>query len=667
MPEDMIAKLVVSLQQYPALTLLFVFLVAFAESLVIVGLIVPGAIFMILFGALIAIGALEFWPTVLSAMLGAIAGDSLSYLLGKRYKTTIHHTWPLSRHPEILERANTFFIQHGVKSIVLSRFIGLLRPVIPAIAGMSKMPVNVFLITNIGSAIFWAPLYLLPGLLFGLSLEMASEFASKFIFLIVMLLLTIFVALLAIQRLYIFSKPYNDKIINYLLDWGTRHPLLGEVPTSIFDKEHPELKGLTIVALLIFIATALLTFINSPPAYVYNPFYYNFDSFNQFIYYSLQAFRSPPLDNVMLWLNFLASSQFFALLCLAVGILLIKKKNLVLLWYWLAAISLPLLLSPLVTNNLTSALQQNLNVNTQALPLIVIISVTGFLTIIINSGLSYARQKIIFYFSSTLVLFLILAQLYFASQVFSQVIFSLIVATIWFNLLGIAYHRHTSSSLDNNSRKGIIIIILLLLIYPCWKTLQQDELYSTDENYYVMGTNSWLESGWEILPIFREGLNKKKNNLFNLQWAGTRASIHSKLSQLGFESSVNSSHTLSNWFLKDIDIRELPVLPHIHKGEYEQLRYFRYNKKNHELEIIRLWPSIYKLRQDNPLQPLWVGSISNLEIKKHLGINYLVTKDQNLDDIEFDKEVVSVQKRKIFKNANNESNMSKAHTVFLIR
>lgn len=662
MPEDIIANLILALQKHPSLTLLFVFLIAFAESLVVVGLIVPGAVFMLLFGALIAMDALEFWPTVLFATLGAIAGDGLSYWLGRRYKSKFHHIWPLSRHPEILTRANQFFEQHGVKSIILSRFIGLLRPLIPAIAGMAKMPVNTFITTNVTSAIFWAPLYLLPGLLFGLSLEMASEFASKFIFLIVILLLVIFIALQSIQRLYIFSKPYNDKIINYLMSWGNKHPLLGEVPAAIFDKEHPELRGLSIVAIIIFVSTLILTLINSSYLYSYNPLYYNFDSLDQFIFFSLQTFRSPPLDNIMLWLSYLTSSLFFALLCFGLGSLFILKKNFFSLWHWLAAISLPLLLSPLLSNNLIHSLQQNLNINLQALPFIVIISTVGFITVIINSGLSYSRQKIIFYFSSTLVLFLMLSQLYFAEQVFSQVFFGLLVSIIWFNLLGIAYRRHLKESIDNNTRKKILIIIILLLFYPSWKTYQQGELYRSTDNYFVMGTNSWLESGWEILPIFREGLNQSKNNLFNLQWAGSRGSIHSRLSSLGFSNSLNSTDTLSNWFMNDVDIKQLPILPHIHKGAYETLRYVRYNKDNNELVIIRLWPSIYKLKQDSPLQPLWFGSISFVGVKKHLGINYLITKTDNPTDITLDYSVVSIQKRVIFNSKENKN-----RTIFLLQ
>lgn len=204
MPEDIIANLILALQAHPSLALAFVFIVAFSESLVVLGLIVPGAILMILFGALVAMDALEFWPTVFFATLGAIAGDSLSYWLGRRYKNKLHNIWPLSRHPEIIIRANDFFDRHGVKSIILSRFIGLLRPVIPAIAGMTKMPAKIFIASNISSAIFWAPLYLLPGLLFGLSIEIASEVAGKFIFLIVLLLLIIFLILQFIQRMYVF-------------------------------------------------------------------------------------------------------------------------------------------------------------------------------------------------------------------------------------------------------------------------------------------------------------------------------------------------------------------------------------------------------------------------------------------------------------------------------
>ena len=662
MSEDFIANLILALQQHTTLALIFVFLVAFSESLILFGLIVPGAILMVLFGALIAIDALEFWPTTFFAISGAIAGDILSYWLGRRYENHLLNIWPLSRHPEIIVQANQFFLRHGVKSIVLARFVGLIRPVIPAIAGIAKMPVKSFIVTNVASAIIWAPLYLLPGIVFGLSFEMASEFASKFIFLIFSLLSIIILSLWIIQRIYIFAKPYNDKAIVYLLNWGKKHSFAGEVPASIFDTTHPELPGLSLVAIIIFSVTLLLTFLQNTLPPHYNPFFYDFDSIDQFIYHSLQTFRSPPFDGIMLWLGFLGSSEFIALLCFSLGGLFLIKKNFLSLWHLLAAISLPLLLSPLLTNDLTRLLQQNLNIDFNSLSFINIVSTVGFITIIINSELSYKKQQIIYYLSASLVLFLMLAQLYFASQVFSQVLFGLLVGAIWFNLLGIAYRRHVKESSDSKTRKEILLIISLLLIYPSWKTVKQDKIYHPPENYFVMGTLSWLESGWTLLPNSREGLHKNKNNVFNLQWLGTDKHITSQLSKLGFESSLNTTRTLTNWFLDEVKIKQLPVLPHIHQGEYETLRFYRYNQDNKELIVIRLWPSKYKLKQNNPLRPLWFGSMSIMTVKEKSGVTYLVTTDKNIDELIFaGADFISYKKITLTTKEN------KNHMVFLLQ
>lgn len=662
MPENIIENLVLTLQQHPTLALFIVFLVAFSESLIVIGLIVPGAILMVIFGALIAINALDFWPTVFVAVLGAIAGDSLSYWLGNRYQNKLLTIWPLSQHPDIITRANQFFIQHGVKSIFLSRFIGLLRPVIPAIAGMARMPVNIFLVANISSAFFWAPLYLLPGILFGLSIEMASEFAGKFIFLIIILLFIIIISLWAIQRFYIFTKPYNDKFISYLLNWGKKHSLAGEVPAAIFDKTHPELRGLSLAAFTIFGITLLLNILHNTVILPYNLFPYDFDPLNQFIYYSLQTFRSPPFNNIMLWLSYITSSTFIALLCFSLGSLFLLKKNLFSLWHLLAAISLPLIISPLLSSDLTITLQENLIVNIQSLPFVVIISTVGFLTVIMNSELSFKKQRIMYYFSASFVLFLMLAQLYFAIQVVSQIIFGFFIGLIWFSLLGIAYRRHIKKNICKNTQKEVILIIVMLLIYPTWKTIQQENLYKPSKNYFVMGTNSWIESGWKILPTLRQGVYPNKNNLFNLQWLANKKRIISQLTQSGFSTSLNSAQTLSGWFLDEIKINQLPVLPHIHNGEYELLRFYRYDETNQELTVVRLWPSKYKLKQDNPLQPLWFGSISIMEIKENLDITYLVTKTENVEEIKFDDTNLVIHKKTIFNISDNKNS-----TIFLVQ
>lgn len=156
-----------------------VFLVAMTESLALVGLIVPGAILMFGFGALIGSGRLEFWPIMLWAVAGAIVGDGLSYLLGRWLGPRLGQVPPFRQRPQLLEAGVDFFRSHGAKSIVLGRFVGPLRPVIPAVAGMLRMSASQFLITNVLSAVFWAPAYLLPGMVLAASLSLAAAVAGR--------------------------------------------------------------------------------------------------------------------------------------------------------------------------------------------------------------------------------------------------------------------------------------------------------------------------------------------------------------------------------------------------------------------------------------------------------------------------------------------------------
>ncbi|RLA19071.1 MAG: hypothetical protein DRQ61_03275 [Gammaproteobacteria bacterium] len=158
---------------------LIVFLIALAESLVIVGLLIPGVAMMFAAGALIGTGTLSFSPICLAAILGAIAGDGISFWLGRHYHVQLLAIWPLSGHPKLVESGTHFFHRHGAISVMLGRFFGPIRAIIPFIAGMLDMSAKQFVTVNVVSALLWAPAYLIPGVLFGSSLEEATEMTQK--------------------------------------------------------------------------------------------------------------------------------------------------------------------------------------------------------------------------------------------------------------------------------------------------------------------------------------------------------------------------------------------------------------------------------------------------------------------------------------------------------
>lgn len=139
-----------------------VFVVAFAESVVFLSLLVPGWAILIGIGALIGASGIDFWPVWAAAAGGAAAGDWISWWVGHRFREDATRMWPLSRHPQMVERGRAFFLRFGVWSIVIGRFFGPLRAVVPLMAGIFGMRQLPFQLANVGSALVWALVLLAP-------------------------------------------------------------------------------------------------------------------------------------------------------------------------------------------------------------------------------------------------------------------------------------------------------------------------------------------------------------------------------------------------------------------------------------------------------------------------------------------------------------------------
>lgn len=165
--ESQIHTLLALLAEHPQWAGLAMFVVAFGESLVFVSLLFPGTALLIAAGALAPGGILPIATLLAGAVLGAIAGDGVSYWIGRRYGHALNQVWPFTRNPELIPSGISFFERHGGKSVFIGRFFGPVRAVIPLAAGILAMPAGRFWAANVGSAIIWAPGVMLPGALIG--------------------------------------------------------------------------------------------------------------------------------------------------------------------------------------------------------------------------------------------------------------------------------------------------------------------------------------------------------------------------------------------------------------------------------------------------------------------------------------------------------------------
>jgi len=147
-------ELIDSLSPYAEIGL---FLIIFAETGLLVGFFLPGDSLLFTAGILAGQGKLDVGLVVVGCFLGAFIGSEVGYLIGKKLGPRLF-TRPNSRlfKQEYVERTRRFFEDHGPKTIVLARFVPVVRTFTPVMAGVGEMPHRVYWVYNFVGALLWA-------------------------------------------------------------------------------------------------------------------------------------------------------------------------------------------------------------------------------------------------------------------------------------------------------------------------------------------------------------------------------------------------------------------------------------------------------------------------------------------------------------------------------
>lgn len=142
--------------------------VVFAESGLLVGFFLPGDTLLIGAGVVASQGRLPLLWLILAVTIAAIIGDNVGYSIGKR---TGHRIFRKEEgilfHKEHIIRAEKFYERHGGKTIILARFIPMVRTFAPVVAGVGKMPRRTFMAYNVIGAVLWGAGVTLLGYWFG--------------------------------------------------------------------------------------------------------------------------------------------------------------------------------------------------------------------------------------------------------------------------------------------------------------------------------------------------------------------------------------------------------------------------------------------------------------------------------------------------------------------
>lgn len=602
--------------EHPAWAGVLTMLIAACESLVVIGVVVPGIAILYGVGTLVGLGLLDLWPILGWTAAGAALGDGVSYWVGWRYKERLRTLWPMSKYPDLIPRGEAFFNRHGGKSILFGRFAGPMRAIVPTVAGILHMPPARFYAIDITAAIVWAPAAILPGVAIGASLGMAAEVASRMVVLIVMLVVVTVLALWLVKRIFTFLHLRADVLLEYVVRWSQAHRRLGKVIAAVIDPNKPESRGLIILGSMLILAiwafsTVIESLAGTGPLMSIDTAVANF----------VHELRTPWTDELMRLFAGISTPPVMAIFTLAVFAWIVWERNAFAVAHWLAAAAFGLLV-PVVLHvvlRLPSSLEfSSEHIVAGAFPSMTITwsaVMFMFFAVMVSRDLPEDWRWLPYAVTSVLLGAICLALLSLELQVVSNVLGGLALGLAGAAVLGIAYRRHAVVSLSAPVLVSIAVGVLALGIgMPgVWMNgMKVVQLPSAEPKRSVLAP-AWWEREWESLPIYRNDWQGLPTQPMTVQWAGNLAALKTQLISQGWHEPV--PFTLKSaflWLAPNPEFSELPLLPRVHDGRDSSLDLVKATSDPTRVLVLRLWSSSVQLR--DPAGPLWIGNVVNLHL-----------------------------------------------------
>jgi len=143
------------------------FIVIFAETGLVITPFLPGDSLLFAIGAIAARGVLSLPLILVGLSIAAILGDALNYTVGRFLGHVVTRRFSRIVKPQYIAKTHDFYEKYGTKTIVLARFVPIVRTIAPFVAGVAEMRYRDFAIYNIAGGIFWIISMTMAGYAFG--------------------------------------------------------------------------------------------------------------------------------------------------------------------------------------------------------------------------------------------------------------------------------------------------------------------------------------------------------------------------------------------------------------------------------------------------------------------------------------------------------------------
>ncbi|MDI3354998.1 VTT domain-containing protein [Pseudomonas sp. UYIF39] len=634
----LVSSIIEFLTAHPHIAYLAVFLLALSESIPIIGVVVPGTAVILALSTLVPSGVLVVWPLLLAATLGAIAGDGLSFWLGRRYHREILGLWPLKQHPELIQRSEAFFTRHGDKSVFLARFTPGVRAFVPLLAGMLGMTVRRFYAVNIASALTWAPSHILPGVLVGVTFSILGATAKPLAILLVVLVAAGWVFLHIVRWTLRRGIPYLIVGVGRLRNWAGAHDTwLNRRLTSLLDPARPEARALALSTVLL-VGAAWLFFgiledvVSGDPLLLAD----------SAIYRALQDLRTTPGDALMIAITELGDTKVVLAVTIAVALWLLFKRAWRTATYWLVAIAGASILNTIIKVALHRARPGELlysGWSAFSFPSghsTVNVVLYGFLAFLITRDIRLAWRIPVALGAATLIFLIAFSRLYLGAHWLSDALGGLAFGVAWLALLGLSYLRRQAERIEPGRLLAIGCTALILAgSSNIYRSHAMDiDRYAVKVGTPTMAATNWWASDWQQLPARRIDLTGQKNEPLTFQWAGGLQELQDVLQRNGWRISTDwTPLNALNWLSARTDPADLPVIPLFANGRLPSLALVRPISDGAPVEsrlVLRMWAVDFELT-NGLTAPLWIGSVVEERLYHPLSLITLTSAQPGVD------------------------------------
>ncbi len=580
-----------------------VFLIAFCDALAVVGIVVPALPLLFAVGTLIGLGHLNGPYAVICAAAGAFAGDAVSYWIGHRWGPAMRDLWLFRRYPQLLDRGENLFRRHGSKGIVIARFVGAVRPFVPAVAGMVRWPLRRYAPASAFAAMTWAVVFLAPGWIFGTSYDAVAAVADK----LVLVLLGLFAALALAWAVVLYTwrwfAIHADSLLARALRWTRMHPRLGRYAAALIDPRRPESASLVLLAACLFAVAWLWAGLSASLLLQGGPL-----AIDQTVHAAMFSLRNPLADRLMASLAAIGSAPVLGT-CSAFTLgWLIWRKRWMAAAHWLTAIAVGLLL----TEGLDAVIDMPRPPTAVAgfgFPSIAVTMTTvvfGFFAVLIARELP-GRQRVWPYLLTGVATALVaFARLYLGAHWLSDLMAGVLLGVAWLLVLGIAYRRRSSRSFWMRPLAWTFYGSFVLAAF--WYAPRSVDM-TLDKFDPPLPQASLTMADW-----WAHGLQDTRG--FDIEIAGHLQPLRRQLQAHGWRVQPEA-----NWIgvlgLLDDDtpLAERPVLPIALDAHPEELLLRRKGDQADRIDVLRLWSAPARIADGTPL---WVGRFETMQARRRL-------------------------------------------------